>query len=395
MKKYWEYAFLGWLALVPWGTVLIWREAVIEYNKGLLFGTEILFWVLFAWGLAGQYITRPRLNWYAYAALFFLVINSYVAHDRWLGLQSARYLLLAVAVVWMLSKSTTSIQAVVRSFALGLVPAIGLGLVQFFAQTTWSSQWFGLAQHLAWQPGTSVVVGDFGRWLRAYGPFPHPNIFGGYMVLGLLMSALGVKNGRAEKYWLAMAGLTSAGLVFSFSRSAWLGFVVAVVVGWQWFKDESLRLWWAVVSLTLVIGVGSVWPLVVGRTQVVGAYEQRSVSERVSGWHEAVAVWRSQPLVGVGLGNYTVALSAQFPGLAPWAYQPVHNIGLLALAELGVVGILLLAGVIWGVRRHLRGLWWVAPILIIGLFDHYFLTLYPGWVLLGVWVGIWTKFVHR
>ncbi len=395
MKKYLEYAFLGWLALVPWGTVLIWREAVIEYNKGLLFGTEILFWVLFAWGLAGQYITRPRLNWYAYAALFFLVINSYVAHDRWLGLQSARYLLLAVAVVWMLSKSTTSIQAVVRSFALGLVPAIGLGLVQFFAQTTWSSQWFGLAQHLAWQPGTSVVVGDFGRWLRAYGPFPHPNIFGGYMVLGLLMSALGVKNGRAEKYWLAMAGLASAGLVFSFSRSAWLGFVVAVVVGWQWFKDESLRLWWAVVSLTLVIGVGSVWPLVVGRTQVVGAYEQQSVSERVSGWYEAVAVWRSRPLVGVGLGNYTVALSAQFPGLAPWAYQPVHNIGLLALAELGVVGILLLAGVIWGVRRHLRGLWWVAPILIIGLFDHYFLTLYPGWVLLGVWVGIWTKFVHR
>lgn len=215
------------------------------------------------------------------------------------------------------------------------------------------------------------------------------------MVLGLLISALGVKNGRAEKYWLAMAGLASTGLVFSFSRSAWLGFVVAVMVGWQWFKDESLRLWWAVVSLTLIIGVGSVWPLVVGRTQVVGAHEQRSVSERVSGWHEAVAVWRSQPLVGVGLGNYTVALSAQFPGLAPWAYQPVHNIGLLVLAELGVVGILLLAGAIWGARRHLRGLWWLAPIIIIGLFDHYFLTLYPGWVLLGVWVGIWTKFVHR
>lgn len=396
MKKYWEYLVLGWLALVPWNTVLIVRDAAIQYNKFLVYGIEVLFWILFVWGLSAQFVERPKLNWRVGWLVLFLGINVFVATDWWLGLQTVRLLLMAAGVVWLLTKNAISNEKISLAFGMGMVPVIGLGLAQFFEQTTWGFKWLGLSQHVAWEPGASVVVGEFGRWLRAYGSFPHPNIFGGYLVLTILLSAVGIKAGTTNKFWLVLTGLASVCLVFTFSRSAWLGLLMAIVIGWRWFKDEQLRMWWAIVTLSVIATTSLVWPLVVGRTQIIGGQEQQSINERVSGWHEAVSIWKTNPLFGVGLGNYTTEVVRLYPGNPTWVYQPVHNLGLLALAEVGTVGLILVSSVflgpLWRARTHW---WWVVPIAIIGLFDHYFLTLYPGILLGALWFGAWLKFVHR
>ncbi len=396
MKKYWEYVVLAWLALVPWGTVLIMRDAAVEYEKLLLYGTEILFWSLFIWGLSARFFERPKLNWRMYLLAFFLVINIFASADWLLSLQSVRLLLMAASIIWLLGKNTIPNQKITFAFGIGMMPVIGLGLAQFFWQTAWGFKWLGLSSHLAWEPGASVVVGEFGRWLRAYGSFPHPNIFGGYLVLTILLSAFGIKNNHYQKFWLLLVGFASVCLVFTFSRSAWLGLLAAFVVGWKWFKDEQLRMWWVVVLLSAIAAASLVWPLIVGRAQITGVYEQQSVDERVGGWHEAIAIWKTKPLLGVGLGNYTTAVQQIYPTNPTWAYQPVHNLALLLLAELGVAGLILVFSVflvpLWRARTHW---WWVPPIAIIGLFDHYFLTLYPGLLLLGLWVGTWVKFVHR
>jgi hypothetical protein len=99
MKKYWEYLCLGWLALLPWGTVLIVREDVIEYHKIVLYGTEILFWVIFGFGLWCQYLPRPQFNWRLGLLCGWLVVNVFWATDTWLAWQSVRWLLSALVVV--------------------------------------------------------------------------------------------------------------------------------------------------------------------------------------------------------------------------------------------------------------------------------------------------------
>ena len=70
-------------------------------------------------------------------------------------------------------------------------------------------------------------------------------------------------------------------------------------------------------------------------------------------------------LLGTGLNTFPV-----FNRLL----QPVHNIFLLVLTESGLIGLIIFLGVVY---KALQKKWalFLIPILVIGFFDHYFLTL--------------------
>jgi len=70
-------------------------------------------------------------------------------------------------------------------------------------------------------------------------------------------------------------------------------------------------------------------------------------------------------------------------------YQPVHNIFLLALAELGIIIFLIFGRKIffftkkhWSTNRAFRYL--IIAIFITGSFDHYWLTLQQNFLLLSI-----------
>jgi O-antigen ligase len=59
-----------------------------------------------------------------------------------------------------------------------------------------------------------------------------------------------------------------------------------------------------------------------------GSKAQSSSEERLECWHEALEMWRSNPFIGVGQGRFT-----------DYHYLTAHNSFLLALAELGPLGL--------------------------------------------------------
>jgi hypothetical protein len=61
-----------------------------------------------------------------------------------------------------------------------------------------------------------------------------------------------------------------------------------------------------------------------------------STLERVDCWAEALSMWREHPLVGVGLGQF-----------GEYHYKTAHNAYLLALAELGLPGMLLFGVIVY------------------------------------------------
>ena len=61
-----------------------------------------------------------------------------------------------------------------------------------------------------------------------------------------------------------------------------------------------------------------------------GEEASSSTLERLDCWAEAIAIWRDHPLLGVGLGQF-----------GEYHYMTAHNSYLLALAELGLPGMLL------------------------------------------------------
>jgi O-antigen ligase len=110
---------------------------------------------------------------------------------------------------------------------------------------------------------------------------------------------------------------------------------------------------------------------------------------------EAVNMIGEYPLTGVGIGSFILEL-ARRAGKG-YVVEPAHNLLLLAGAELGVPGLLLVVAlsVIFAVRlfktRHPGAILAGATLTglgVIGLFDHYLWTLAPGRLMLGLVIGL-------
>ena len=124
------------------------------------------------------------------------------------------------------------------------------------------------------------------------------------------------------------------------------------------------------------------------------SYEE-SVVVRLALNESALSMWKQYSLLGVGLGNFLVVLPSVLPSRIIYFLQPVHNIYLLLLSEIGVIGIclFLLLGVYF-VKHELRIMnygktkerhvlfsiihYSLFAILLLGFVDHYPLSLQQG-----------------
>ncbi len=208
---------------------------------------------------------------------------------------------------------------------------------------------------------------ELGSWklVRAAGTFPHANIFGGILAMIFVLLWVQKKKCRGEKILL---GILGSGIILSGSRSALVSVFLGVVVSVFWERQKWSRKTWggilaALGVLILICGV-RLWDA------------NNSLEKRWQGSARALEIIAKKPM-GVGLGNFTLALDEQ-AGLELWERQPVHNVPLLAVAELGILGAALwgLVAVIflkrrwrWAPRLTMVILGSVAPLV---LADHFF-----------------------
>ena len=329
--------------------------------------------------------------------------------------RTSLYISLHLWVVFGLYLSLKSTPQSWRWFALGsgaaLLVQVAIGAWQFIAQTTA----FSMPLSLDWpgdlipsMSGASVVqLTDGTRWLRAYGTFPHPNLLGGWTVvlLALLLTAIFTSpRGRSLMILLFNAGL--ALLALTFSRAAWLGLGASASVlllhSRRLDRKKLLVLFFsAMLCLALLF-------LPLRSLAAARLAEPQVQTERVSSYTRLWLVQRTweiiqqRPVAGVGIGSYSLALSQHVAKF--YDIEPVHNLPLLVWSELGIFGLLALAGLALVIligainaRRPLAvGLSAaLVGLLAISLFDHYLWTLAPGRVLFGALLGLWAGQVEN
>jgi len=409
------------LFVLPWHTVWIYKERLVggskwQYGTLQYYASEAVLWAaagLFMIWFWRRYRdgdkntkrfswSRDRV-WLGLCLVFALyaVISPCWAADSDLARQQALHLLEALVVGWLIALGPLSWAQTAFWFAAGAVGPGLLALGQFGAQAAPGSVWLGLSPHMAAEPGASIVAGETtGRWLRAYGSFSHPNSFSGYLVLVtsvFLRASLRLKR----SYWsYAFVLLTTAAVFFTFSRSGWLGFLLSLILFAVYCRRA--RLWaglpLAVAPLILFCLLALIYaPAVSTRLTATSAAEERSLTERADGYMSAFQVVRRHPWLGVGPGNYTVFLQSLEPGMAGFAYQPVHLAPLLALAELGgvgtAIGLSMLGAGGWFLYREKKGpgmlgveglLVIILPTLPLILLDHYLFSSYSGLLMLTV-----------
>lgn len=423
----WSIAIL--LFLLPWQTIFITREVMLKGGKwqyGTLgwYGTEILLWctvILFCVWYGKRVVGERKIHrepwrltpdrqFVLACAVFamYCLLTAFWAPDRSIAIQQSLRVLEAVLLFFVVLLGPLRLSYVLAAFVSGAVVQSVFGIVQFLFQRTWSSVWLGLSEYHAVVNGVSVVAGDeIGRWLRAYGSFPHPNMFGGYLVMTLIAtSLLWYRYRREQKQWMVIvwfaAVLQLIALFLTFSRAAWIAIAVYAVGLFVYMWNEAgekkhlTKIALSFVGVFLVLA-SIFFPLIKNRTTHTSSLEVRSTVERVSGYHEAWNLFQERPLFGVGVGNYTAALIEKDSSRPGWEYQPVHLVPLLLLVEIGLAGVLALLIVIINFyklccsvqkRNRLFVMLMIMPLFILALFDHFLVSSAAGVLLLGACFAI-------
>lgn len=394
--------------LLPWQTRYIFGgvplgNTVSEFTTLSLYVTETLF-------VFGALALVKEWRWTKYRPVVFTVlgfvavvmVSAVFSRDAALAWHALLHIACATALFMALLDDDIRVDVVLKGLLGGFVVPIVLGVYQIVAGGSGSLTLLGLATRDAGRLGDAVVMIGGERVLRAYGSFPHPNIFGGYLAFAVLFAARTLKGCVR---WLGI-GVFSVALMLTASRAAVLALVLSAImaVGLWYARD---RVWirratMASVALLLVAGLAGLFlaPGLIMAMRGGGVTEARSVIERVEQYAVYPDVLRHENiLIGIGPGTYVAELARTEPGKSIWVYQPIHNALLLMIGELGVLGVLAFGVVIKKVLEVTRGQVWLPVVLVgaltLGLFDHYLWSMWPGLALFAFVVAMGMRLGRR
>lgn len=409
-------------------------EAYYAYYEPVLYATDLLLCAALGGWLLSRLLTRRRtkLQWgptFLYVPLLGLLVLGCLgvprAVDPIYALFPVARLILMLIFYLMLVNAPLRRDLIAWPLAASMVVQALFSVPQFLLGHTVGLPQLGETPNDSRWSGASVVAIGERRWLRAYGLTQHPNVLGGLAVTSLLAVA-GFYLRQSGLRRVALLGLMAVALgtlLLTFSRGAWLGMAAGGMallgfllwarwVGTQTFRKSSLWLLGGIVLAVLLAFVSVTWPLLMPRLGLASeGIEIRSVEERALLSKAALTLIQMRPWFGVGLGNFSAALYRLAPEAVSYytGFTPVHNVLILATAELGILGGLFWLCLIvspwlalWLRRRQVEMTpWWaglcgaMAALTVVSLFDHYAWSFQQGrlalWLVWGLWAREWAR----
>ncbi len=421
-QKIIEYTLYLFVFLLPFGTRYFIEKGFVnggylEYKTISLYLSDIVLVFLLTFFLVHQFLKVKKssskhnisLIWWLISGLDLAVfISIFQSPDHILALYKYVVFLLGVGLFWVIIRINHSKTKLYFSLLIALVIQASIGIWQFLSQSDFASKWLGMAIHLPSQAGTSVVaVASQGeRWLRAYGGMDHPNILGGALVIGILLTIwmLVAPKGQRTKdkiiHYVLLFVFTTA-IFFTFSRSSWLSLFVGcfIILTLNYTKGEKriarqVTKVLGVMAVLVVVLVVQFQNLVNTRLFTTSRLEVKSNVRRVELLQSSSHIIGQNFVFGTGVGNYSLALAKEKQDQPAWTYQPVHNSFLLVLSEIGFFGfiffisVLVWIGLIVYKRKDYSGLSILFGLLILMMFEHWLWSLHFGilflWLILGL-----------
>ena len=444
LNGYWEY-----------GTVSIYGTEILLWVIFILFCVNLFLIKLQITNYKLQINPKSKIQNVGTAAvimfLAFALLSIFWAESKGVALMAGLRLVEGVGLFFILSFFKFDWKKISRAFVLSATIQAFLGIYQLLTQTTFASKWLGMALHDPATLGTIVVEASGERWLRAYGSLPHPNMLGAFLAIGIFLAIILYQKSLASREKIILVSIFSIltfGLFATFSKSAILSAVIILLIFlissfileagkkdkcelgknknlffdlvekikfcFRYFEKGSrqartisnptaqgqkivlLKFTFLFIFIAIIFSI-IFWEPVSTRITGSGRLEAKSTNERLDYFGESWHLIKKHSFFGVGLGSYTLALHNEInPNLNAWEYQPVHNIYLLVLAELGAFGMFLFLLVLIDFFSSLQknNNWYnlfdlkntvFFLVLIVGFFDHYLWTLYFGIILFWVY----------
>lgn len=300
----------------------------------------------------------------------------------------------------------------IKVFVLSMTLQSLIGIMQFTVQSDLGLQVLGETDISNQNPLIArFYVLDI-PFVRAYGTFPHPNIFAGFLLLSFFFTFLIPQNFKNERNLLI--AIQFFALLTTFSRTA-LVFLIINFIFFYFYNsklhkylkikiDNIPKMAVFIFSIAIISSILFFWIF-----RIINIANDSSVIERVEGFYYSLTIFLNHPF-GVGFSHYTLFLDEiKNVQLQPWQYQPVHNVFLLFLAECGIFGFLVLTAclifVFKGIFKKTKSFLMAEKVFItkvlftsiltlflISNFDHYLISLEQGRFLVIYILGLLSIF---
>lgn len=323
---------------------------------------------------------RLLKNWKNGVLIFFIIlITQALMLSSFLSLfNSIRlflYILFVITIVVEFKKkfSPKTYSSVLLIFLSNTIVQGVISMIQFTRGSSLGMNFIGESQVVTGMQGSSFLELGGQLFLRGYGTFPHPNLLAGYLLLCILVGILFFERQKILSTILIIFSFVI--LLFTFSR-------VSILLAGIFFLAIFMK---KIIKKKYILS-SFVPTLLFERFMNLFNNGDSGLNDRILLLKKSFESLKDNWFLGVGVGNFVKSMEKMIPRTARGIplLQPVHNIFVLAISELGSIGFLSFVYVLfyfcissikrWNLIKSLVVLY----ILIIGSFDHYLFSLPQG-----------------
>ena len=277
-----------------------------------------------------------------------------------------------------------------------------LAIWQFIKQSSIGGLWYFLGERTfnISTIGISTVNLDY-LVLRPYAAFPHPNVLAFFFLATTAFTVFRLpyeKNSAVKGVLISSILLSTVGIVLTFSR---ITILLAICFFFYAIYTKGKRnVMLIVLGLLGLLGLVSIFfPDVLSAQFLL-----RGIDFRQDLLIQSFQIFLGNPYFGIGLNNFFVDQVDLIKNISPILFQPPHNIFVLAFLSLGIFGWWIFPAMfIFAIRSLINKptansqqptafyrstLFVLISIIVVGMFDHFFLTLEQGQIMLALVLGL-------
>ena len=221
------------------------------------------------------------------------------------------------------------------------------------------------------------------EFLRAYGTFSHPNSLGGFFLLLYFFVLIYKKFNRYLVLKYLFLFISSVLVFISFSKIV----IITYLILNTYYLILNTKLNCKLCKIARIITI-----FIISLIFLSATTDPLTVNKRIELIQNSISIILRYPIQGVGLGSYLIEQAKFSSKYYLFFNQPVHNIFLLFISEMGLlIGGFLLYQMLGRLAQvQLPKKWWLLILVIIftGFFDHYWLTLQQNFLLMGLVMGV-------
>lgn len=275
-----------------------------------------------------------------------------------------------------------------------------LGILQYYFQHSLGGVFYLLGERSFNASTIDIATFSFHgvSVLRPYATFPHPNVFAFFLLFSLIFLVVNNSLFKSKLFLFSIIPFILIAFLLTFSRVTLIAGALLVCIHVLSQRKMSLK-------KASALCIPAIFLAVLFLSQ---RFSLQSIT-RDWGYREELVflywdMFLKSPLIGVGLLNSFINQISYQKTVSPTLLQPVHNIYLYTLVQVGILGFIMIPLFVkkviqksfqsLGNARKVDTLWQrsvfyaLLAALFVGLFDHFLLTLQQGQLILALIIGL-------